>query len=45
MPTYTFYDTVTQEQYEEFMSIFELEKTFPDNLLNMLSILIKFSLL
>ena len=26
MPTYTFYDTVTQEQYEEFMSISELEK-------------------
>ena len=26
MPTYTFYDTVTQEQYDEFMSISELEK-------------------
>ena len=25
MPTYTFYDTVTQEEYEEFMSISEKE--------------------
>ena len=26
MPTYTFYDTVTQEEYEEFMSISELDE-------------------
>ena len=26
MPTYTFYDTVTQEEYEEFMSMSELDK-------------------
>lgn len=26
MPTYTFYDTVTQEEYEEFMSMSELDE-------------------
>lgn len=26
MPTYIFYDTVTQEEYEEFMSISELDE-------------------
>ena len=26
MPTYTFYDTVTQEEYKEFMSMSELDK-------------------